>query len=141
LLQKCPDSAKNWKPINIFEKRLLIVPIHDFNHWYLCVVVNPGRNAKVIMLDSLNWARQADVVAKRLEDVATRLRDWMKSEWSQTENGETDLTYDESKATNLSPEGTRTWECSIKTSSLRILTLLAYTFCLPFLCLSSSSAT
>jgi len=30
------------KQINVFEKKLMFMPINDDNHWSLCVVVNPG---------------------------------------------------------------------------------------------------
>lgn len=32
--------------INIFEKKLVFIPIHGDNHWSLCVVVNPGATLK-----------------------------------------------------------------------------------------------
>ena len=52
------------KNCNIFEKKLLFVPIHQYLHWLLCVVVNPdklthpaskGNNDKcfILTLDSL----------------------------------------------------------------------------------------
>ena len=38
-------SVERWtsrKAINVFEKKLILVPIHRQRHWSLCVVVNPG---------------------------------------------------------------------------------------------------
>lgn len=40
-----PGAVRSWtarKKINIFEKRLIFVPINKDLHWSLCVVVNPG---------------------------------------------------------------------------------------------------
>ena len=40
-----PDAVASWtakKKINIFEKKLIFIPVHADNHWSLCVVVNPG---------------------------------------------------------------------------------------------------
>jgi Ulp1 family protease len=31
-----------WNGINIFEKKLLFIPINGDHHWSLCVIVNPG---------------------------------------------------------------------------------------------------
>jgi hypothetical protein len=30
------------KKINVFEKKLIFIPIYADHHWSLCVVVNPG---------------------------------------------------------------------------------------------------
>ncbi len=44
------ESVGSWtarRKIDIFEKKFIFIPINDFLHWSLCVVVNPGeiRNA------------------------------------------------------------------------------------------------
>ena len=31
------------RKIDIFEKKFIFIPINDFLHWSLCVVVNPGK--------------------------------------------------------------------------------------------------
>jgi hypothetical protein len=31
------------RKINIFEKKFIFIPINDYLHWSLCVVVNPGK--------------------------------------------------------------------------------------------------
>ena len=39
------DAVTSWtekKKINVFEKKLIFVPIHADLHWSLCVIVNPG---------------------------------------------------------------------------------------------------
>ena len=40
-----PDAVASWtakKNINIFEKKLIFIPVNADLHWSLCVVVNPG---------------------------------------------------------------------------------------------------
>lgn len=40
------DSVAKWtarRKINIFEKKFVFIPINDYLHWSLCVVVNPGK--------------------------------------------------------------------------------------------------
>ena len=40
-----PTAVSSWaaqKRINVFEKKLLFVPVHADLHWSLCVIVNPG---------------------------------------------------------------------------------------------------
>jgi Ulp1 family protease len=39
------EAISTWiknKHINVFEKKLLFIPIHADSHWSLCVVVNPA---------------------------------------------------------------------------------------------------
>ena len=41
--EKAYERVKQWtKKIDIFEKRMLIVPICEESHWYLVIVCNPG---------------------------------------------------------------------------------------------------
>ena len=45
LIDEGPDAVSSWveeKNINVFEKKLIFMPINADNHWSLCVVVNPG---------------------------------------------------------------------------------------------------
>lgn len=40
------ESVEGWtrrRKINIFEKKFIFIPINDYLHWSLCVVVNPGK--------------------------------------------------------------------------------------------------
>ena len=40
-----PEAVSSWtakKKIDIFEKKLIFVPVNRDLHWSLCVVVNPG---------------------------------------------------------------------------------------------------
>lgn len=42
------DAVASWtvnKKINVFEKKLIFIPVNANLHWSLCVVVNPGRIA------------------------------------------------------------------------------------------------
>lgn len=86
-----PESVLGWtrrRNINIFEKKFIFIPINDYLHWSLCIVVNPGKlensfteedesvskdnDEKVdipflLFLDSLK-AHQASKVKKHLYD-------------------------------------------------------------------------
>ena len=40
-----PESVASWtanKNINVFQKKLVFIPVNADLHWSLCVVVNPG---------------------------------------------------------------------------------------------------
>ncbi len=40
------ESVQSWtrrRKINIFQKKFIFIPINDYLHWSLCVVVNPGK--------------------------------------------------------------------------------------------------
>ncbi len=40
-----PEAVASWtakKNINVFEKKLIFIPVNADLHWSLCVVVNPG---------------------------------------------------------------------------------------------------
>jgi Ulp1 family protease len=44
-----PAAVSSWtakKHINVFQKRLVFVPVNADLHWSLCVIVNPGLIAK-----------------------------------------------------------------------------------------------
>jgi len=39
------DAITAWitkKPVKVFKKKLIFVPVHAQAHWSLCVIVNPG---------------------------------------------------------------------------------------------------
>jgi len=45
LKEKGPEDIASWtekKNINVFEKKLVFIPVNADLHWSLCVVVNPG---------------------------------------------------------------------------------------------------
>lgn len=89
-------GVRSWtakKNINIFNKRLIFIPINKTLHWSLCVVVNPGaiitpvdddedNDLKdrelpcMLFFDSLNMHRKARVH----RDVVK----WLNSEWKRT---------------------------------------------------------
>ena len=40
-----PEAVSSWtakKMIDVFQKRLIFIPVNADLHWSLCVVVNPG---------------------------------------------------------------------------------------------------
>jgi Ulp1 family protease len=45
LKENGPDAVALWtgkKNINLFQKKLVFIPVNADLHWSLCVVVNPG---------------------------------------------------------------------------------------------------
>jgi Ulp1 family protease len=38
-----PEAVAEWhKNINVFQKKLVFIPVHADSHWLLCIIVNPG---------------------------------------------------------------------------------------------------
>jgi hypothetical protein len=90
LLNDGTDAVRSWtakKNIDIFQKKLIFIPINRSLHWSLCVVVNPGAilNASnneaspddplpcMIFLDSLK--------AHEKSRVQTHVMKWLNAEW------------------------------------------------------------
>eukprot|EP00536_Pseudo-nitzschia_multiseries_P008300 jgi/Psemu1/257073/estExt_Genewise1Plus.C_2090059 len=90
------EGVKSWtarKNINIFEKKLIFIPVNKSLHWSLCVIVNPGAIIPsvddddegtgerdrplpcMLFFDSLNMHRK-DLVRKYLEK-------WLNYEWKR----------------------------------------------------------
>mmetsp|Transcript_10341 Transcript_10341/g.17114 ORF Transcript_10341/g.17114 Transcript_10341/m.17114 type:complete len:334 (-) Transcript_10341:57-1058(-) len=91
------DGAKavsSWtakKRIDIFEKKLIFVPVNSDLHWSLCVVVNPGfiannsdnekngsrseKGSFLLFLDSLNMHQK--------RKVAKKIYEWLNFEWKR----------------------------------------------------------
>jgi len=104
LAEDGPEAVEHWTarrkkdPIDIFQKKLIFIPINRDLHWSLCVVVNPGAivNASgehkkqddpqscMIFLDSLKAHRKAWV--------QTVVMEWLNAEWSRLEK-EKDTTH------------------------------------------------
>ena len=90
------------KNINIFEKRLIFIPINENLHWTLCVVVNPGAiisssfhdDAKnlgdlplpcMIFFDSLTDAHSKS----RIQLIVLK---WLNSKWKRIKDSKTPFT-------------------------------------------------
>jgi Ulp1 family protease len=87
-----PKAVESWtrrKKINVFEKKLIFVPINKDLHWSLCVIVNPGAIVSslegtpskndslccLIFLDSLRMHNKNTVCSK--------IRSWLNNEWQR----------------------------------------------------------
>jgi Ulp1 family protease len=89
-----PKSVESWtskKNIDIFQKKMIFIPINKSLHWSLCVVMNPidivsnfekpqghGSNDPfpcILFLDSLK-AHEKQVVAKQIHC-------WLNAEWER----------------------------------------------------------
>jgi Ulp1 family protease len=56
LVEEGTVSVQKWtarKDVNIFEKRMVFIPIYRSDHWSLCVVVNPGARSEPASPDAL----------------------------------------------------------------------------------------
>ena len=87
-----PSAVESWtakKGIDIFEKKIIFIPINKDLHWSLCVVVNPGS-----ILSALNQTGKADDPLSCLifldslnmhskNRVQTNVMKWLNSEWSR----------------------------------------------------------
>jgi hypothetical protein len=134
-----PEAVASWtkkKKINIFEKRLIFVPINKHMHWSLCAIVNPGAIVNgldrpltkddplscMIFMDSL---RMHD---KRT--VARHVRKWLNSEWQRVNSGilqkdSSSIVGEPFKPDNFkifSPKGTCTTNLILRSSRLRLST-------------------
>jgi Ulp1 family protease len=102
------DAVRSWtakKNIDIFQKKLIFIPINQSLHWSLCVVVNPAAivNASsdegssddplacMIFLDSLKAHRKGWVRAQVMK--------WLNAEWRRLEKEE-DGTHTGNRFTN-----------------------------------------
>ena len=85
-----PEAVDSWtekKGINIFEKKLVFIPINADLHWTLLVIVNPGQianhynsdlpatedHSSILFFDSLNDVHNKSYYAKHI-------RQWLNSE-------------------------------------------------------------
>jgi len=101
-------SVTNWtknKNINIFEKKLIFIPVNKDLHWSLCVVVNPGaieqHQERAELLDSAASIDELDFKDDAMpcilfldpmksyhptRTVVNNLRQWLNSEWKRIKN-------------------------------------------------------
>jgi Ulp1 protease family, C-terminal catalytic domain len=88
-----PDGVTNWtvkKNINIFEKKLLFIPINKTMHWSMVVVVNPRH---IVNMEKPDEAKEDDPAsfllffdslrAHQIAIIAKRIRAWLNSEWKR----------------------------------------------------------
>jgi len=97
LVSEGVEGVKSWtakKNIDIFNKKLIFIPINKTLHWSLCVVVNPGAITPqvddedpqfpcMLFFDSLNMHRKSRVHGKVLK--------WLNSEWKRTQKTDAEL--------------------------------------------------
>ncbi|KAL7551587.1 hypothetical protein ACHAWF_014773, partial [Thalassiosira exigua] len=94
------EAVTSWtakKNINVFEKKLIFVPVNADLHWSLCVVINPGfiansfeanaasedeEHACILFLDSLKM-HSKNIYARHI-------RKWLNSEWKRLKKGKVD---------------------------------------------------
>jgi hypothetical protein len=94
---KGPEAVVSWtekKDINIFEKKLIFIPVNADLHWSLLVVVNPGLIANVYNDDlpeteEHSFILHLDSLKMHNKHVyAKRIRQWLNSEHRRLGRGE-----------------------------------------------------
>ena len=108
------EGVRSWtakKNINIFEKRLIFIPINKTLHWSLCVVVNPGAIVQevddedpplpcILFFDSLKMHGKRKI----RKDVVN----WLKAEWERTKEGNVDKIFTNGSFKLYDPQGKTT---------------------------------
>lgn len=92
-----PNAVASWtkrKKIQVFEKKLIFVPINRDLHWSLCVIVNPGalvsRGREPREEDDLSCMIFMDSLKMHDKDkVGKTIRGWLNNQWQRkhTEGG------------------------------------------------------
>jgi Ulp1 protease family, C-terminal catalytic domain len=88
-----PQGVTNWtarKNINIFEKKLLFIPINKSLHWSMVVVVNPLHIVKMEHPENVKMTDPATFIlfmdslkAHQITVIAKNIRKWLNSEWKR----------------------------------------------------------
>ncbi|MGK3738900.1 MAG: hypothetical protein ACI8RD_010820 [Bacillariaceae sp.] len=93
------EGVKSWtarKNINIFEKKLIFIPINKTLHWSLCVIVNPGvvEKSNLISVDNVEDDEEEDpplscmlffdsLKMHNKQRSQKLLLNWLNSEWQR----------------------------------------------------------
>ena len=97
LKEKGPKAVVSWtakKDINIFEKKLIFIPVNADLHWSLLVVVNPGLIANVYNVDLPETEEHSfilflDSLKMHNKNVyAKKIRQWLNFEHRRHGRGE-----------------------------------------------------
>jgi asparagine synthase (glutamine-hydrolysing) len=96
LVDNGAHGVTNWtakKNINIFEKKLLIIPINKTLHWSMVAVVNPRHIVAMEKPENAGAGRSDDPAsfilffdshkAHQIASIARRIRAWLNSEWKR----------------------------------------------------------
>lgn len=108
LCEQGPQGVQRWtakKGIDIFEKRLIFVPVNKSLHWSLAVIVNPGAiKSQLDLIEKGGSVKIVDESFERPDDldkpcpvflffdslkchpkkaVAKKLREWLNAEWGR----------------------------------------------------------
>ena len=98
------------KNINIFEKKLIFIPINKSLHWSLCVIVNPGSIIPSVEEDEKDRPLPCMLFFDWLQMhqkkwVHTHLAKWLNSEWKRIYNSNEDP-FNKNSCKIYDPQGT-----------------------------------
>ena len=114
-----PTGVKSWtvrRELNIFEKKMIFIPIHQEGHWSFCVIVNPGAiqttaDLVSVYLDNNNKDQPVSCMLffDSLElhsksKIKKTLVGWLNFEWKRIKNTN-DMPFSEKKYCILNPVG------------------------------------
>jgi len=113
LREKGPEALANWtavKNVNIFDKKMLFIPVHANVHWSLLVVVNSGLIANSLNRDISDDKEHSCILfldSLKMHDSETCAKDiriWLNFEWKRHGRGE-DTAFTKETIPVLSPTG------------------------------------
>jgi len=111
------DGVKSWtakKNINIFEKKLIFIPINKTLHWSLCVVINPGAIVSSVDDDDLNGSGDQPLSCMLFFDslsmhkkvtVQRKVNNWLNSEWQRMKNDSDEKPFNKNSCKIYNPQG------------------------------------
>lgn len=123
LCKEGPEGVQKWterKGIDIFQKRLIFVPVNKTMHWSLAVIVNPGAiDDHCDLMDKYGCSLNENVLASvgdhpcpvilffdslkchPRSSVAKTLRNWLNAEWRRKMGGRIDRREDPFKPNTM----------------------------------------
>jgi Ulp1 protease family, C-terminal catalytic domain len=133
LTKKGSEGVTTWtakKNIDIFQKKLIFIPINKSLHWSLCVVVNPGEICRykpgqetnkmpcLICFDSLKMHCPRQTKRK--------IMDWLNSEWARIRGTTGNGPFVDGSFKVFTPEGRNI--TVVSKSDMAIIILLTFDF-------------
>ena len=105
--QKMHSRVKRWtKNVNIFDKKLVIVPICQQSHWYLIIIIKPGQI--IFDAESRQNGEPLFLVLDSLESLSGKksvknLRLYVKQEWLAKNPGQPEVSFSKKKMKTVRP--------------------------------------
>ena len=127
------EAVRSWtarKQINLFDKRLIFVPVNKDLHWSLCVVVNPGAIAAAVkgktgIDDPIPCLLFFDSLKSHdRQEISQNIQEWLNNEW-KTKKDTLESPFTNKSFQIFSPTGT---------FSKHVVSILVQLLCLTNIC-------